>query len=207
MYCGACVTLHGLVTAVELNQEEATIMSIEEEKVVVKIYRTGKQVRISKNKVTTLQQEITQMSWGTPNSQRDFYDEWRITIDRMDRETFKHCGADIYKYLITKVRAVVDTKNRIGHSGWAFRAARDSDFVRGTVWADGTHSQELPIRYPTNENERWWPCVWLREPVNSTELLPFYCPAFAWSNARPWTVHPTRVRIIETPGPIIEELP
>ena len=102
MYCGGSVTLHGLVTDVELNQEKATIMSIEEDKVVVKIDRTGKQVRISKNKVTTLQREITQMNWGTPNSQQDFYEEWRITIYRMDAATFKHCGADIYKYLITK---------------------------------------------------------------------------------------------------------
>ena len=36
--------------------------------------------------------------------------------------------------------------------------------------------------------------------------LGFYCPALALADGRPWCVHASRVRIIETPGPIIEEI-
>ena len=36
--------------------------------------------------------------------------------------------------------------------------------------------------------------------------LGFYCPALALVNGRPWQVHASRVRTIETPGPIIEEI-
>lgn len=207
MHCGALVVLHSLVTAVELNQQEGTIERAENDKVVVKMDYAGRRVRICRGKVTTIQWEVAQMNWGTPDTRRDFYEEWKNTLDRMDGEIFKLCNADIYKYLVTKVKTVVSTKRRIGGSGWAFSEAQDSDFAYGVVWADGTHGQEQPMQYPTSADERWWPCVWLREPLPHTALLPFYCPALAWSDARPWRVHPNRVRIIETTGPTFEELP
>ena len=41
--------------------------------------------------------------------------------------------------------------------------------------------------------------------------MPFYCPALAWANARPWMVHVSRIRRValvepHTPGAYIEEL-
>ena len=209
MRVGMRIVLHGLKTAVELNQTYGVIVIVESEKVVVKMKQTERVIRVHKNKVIITNHDMVLMEWGTDASRLAFNEEWRRTIAIMDGEVFQRSESNIYKYLIAKVKHVVNTKRMIGGSGWAFSRAQGSDFVCGVVWADGTHNQELPIQWaagkPSRADERWWPCVCLSEPLLHTGLLPFYCPAIAWDDARPWMVHPDRVRFIETPGPFIEE--
>ena len=38
------------------------------------------------------------------------------------------------------------------------------------------------------------------------ELLPFYCPALAWLNARPWDVHWSRLRLFAVQEVVIPQL-
>ncbi len=59
----------------------------------------------------------------------------------IDGEAWRRSGSNIYKYVIAKVKHVMNTKCNIGCSGWAFSLAQEGDFVRDVVWADGTHNQ------------------------------------------------------------------
>ena len=54
-------------------------------------------------------------------------------------------------------------------------------------------SQTTPLVQPEC-GEQFWPCICLNITPNVAGLLPFYCPALAWQNARPWWVHVSRVR-------------
>merc|ERR1712232_1488429 len=139
---------------------------------------TAATARVSSPKAST-EQEIEPMDWGTTSSRQYFYEQWGKEIETMDGGAFERSGSNIYKYLIAKLMTVLNNTKKIGSSGWAFYLERE--YVCGTVWADGTHGQELPLQ-SIQANEQWWPCVFLRKPLPDG-LLPFYCPALAWANA------------------------
>ena len=164
-------------------------------------------IRINKEKVSKL--ETRPMDWGADGrSRRHFFKQWEKTIQEMDGAVFRQSGYNIYKYLMEKLSHVLNTKRSIGMSGWAFAQARATDYVAGVVWADGSHAQLSPLIQP-RAGEQWWPCIFLNDPFSLAcpSQRAFYCPALAWMDARPWTVHEDRVREVFTPGVVIEELP
>ena len=181
----------------------------------------GRTIRVKKEKVTKV------MNWGESDPAH-FFNTWENEIKKMDPNwhTFIHdlrglaIGSisnidlarvfpnNVYRYLFAKVVYVVNTKKGIGEVGWAFAQAEPNDYVCGMVWADGTHEQSSPLAAP-RAGERWWPCIFLKHAysLEKPSQRAFYCPALAWQASRPWPVHTDRVRIVETPGPVIEEIP
>jgi hypothetical protein len=130
-------------------------------------------------------------------------------------------------YLLMKVQRRVTSRSP-GQAGWAMHAALMSGNLRlGVIWADGcSESSQTSLRQSNGVGESWWPALIPAPPgPPSIELVPMYCPALAWQNARPWWANPDRLwffdelanasapgrfpdttGIIETPGPVIEEL-
>ena len=99
--------------------------------------------------------------------------------------------------------------NRIDQAAWSFQPRQVRDLHYGYVWGHGGHEQETEL--PTGSvadimaaGSEWWPVIWVD--VVCDMLVPVYCPGLAWANARPWMAHRTRIREVETPGAIIEEL-
>ena len=223
---GDRVVLHSLRNNPELNQKFGRIAAEDAEKVVVDMEAGGafRTIRIKKEKVTKAQLPL--MNWGDSDPAH-FFNTWENQIQKMDPgwRTFirdlRGCASNsggahpadvfpnnVYRYLFAKICHVVNTKKKIGEVGWAFRHAEPSDYLCGVVWADGSPEQSAPLVAP-RAGETWWPCIFLKDAyslANPTQR-PFYCPALAWMNARPWRVHVDRVRIVETPGPVIEEIP
>ena len=223
---GDRVVLHSLRINTELNQKFGRIQAEDAKKIVVQMEAEGgfRTICIKKEKVTKV---LKLMKWGDTDPAH-FFKLWDNEIQKMDPSwrTFirdlRGCASssggsqpthvfseNVYGYLFAKVRHVVNTKKKIGQVGWAFHQAEPSDYVCGAVWACGSHEQSAPLVAP-RAGERWWPCIFLKDAhwlsANPTQR-PFYCPALAWMNARPWPVHVDRVRIVETPGPVIEEIP
>ena len=104
-----------------------------------------------------------------------------------------HC-TNVHQYIVLKCCRIVSTVSEVGQAGWAFYDHDLSWYVPCLVWADGKKgSQTTPYVQP-EPWEHWWPCICLNITPNAAGLLPFYCPALAWQNARPWWVHVSRVR-------------
>ena len=214
IYKGDRVIVHSLTTNAELNRKFGIILAEEEEKVVVNM-DGGRTVRLKKEKVTQV------MRWGDSDPAR-FFKNWVNEIAKMDPtwqtiiqdrrgcadlvdHVFPHI---VYRYLFAKIMNLVHTKRKIREIAWAFVRAQPDDYVCALVWSDGTPSQSSPMTTPPRPYERWWPCI-LKDAYALAKpfLRPFYCPALAWNGSPPWPVHMSRVRYVETPGPIIEEIP
>ena len=136
---------------------------------------------------------IAPMQWGGSNAST-FLSSWNSEISLRDGAMLAKCGNDVYAYLTEKLFLVLNTVKSPGQAGWAFIMAKRSDLIHCLVWADGTKAQATPLGTPVF-GERWWPCVVIQSST-STGLLPFYCPALAWSHSRPWEVHSSRIRTV-----------
>ena len=152
------------------------------------------------------------MYWGSqPLAATAFFTHWQREIAMHDlcfqAEQAADAGtpSNVYAYLIAKVYRVVNTVRAPGQAGWSFRCARPDTCIPCLVWADGTPGQREPLS-ELRGGEQWWPCIVI---PGEGPLVPFYCPALAWANARPWMVHVSRIRrvVVEphTPGAYIEE--
>ena len=144
------------------------------------------------------------MEWGPDRGvvKPAFYDEWSGTICMHDRmfwtnQRLNAGESDVYQYLQLKLRQVLNQVRRVGQAGWSFRQSDMKSITNCLVWADGTHCQETPLTLPSS-NERWWPCIVLMDDSAHLDLKPFYCPALAWQNARPWYVHVSRICYISS---------
>ena len=228
---GDRVVLHSLRSNPELNQKFGRIVAEDAEKFTVGMEAGGafRTIRIKKEKVTKAQ--LALMHWGDSDPGH-FFNKWESEIQKMDpdwRTLIRHhafpilpgCASNggdalladvfpnnVYRYLFAKICHVVNTKKKIGEVGWAFRHAKPRDYLCGVVWADGSPDQSAPL-VALRAGETWWPCIFLKDACSLADPTqrPFYCPALAWMNARPWPVHVDRVRTVETPGPVIEEIP
>ena len=137
--------------------------------------------------------DLPAMEWAS-SSPASFFEGWQMEVKRNDPFCFDN---DIYAYLWAKVKEVVLTKRKIGQAGWAFFNSTHSQIVHCLVWADGSPCQTTPLSTPTS-GERWWPCIIIMSSTSSEQAhVPFYCPALAWSNARPWMVHISRIRKVQ----------
>ena len=116
----------------------------------------------------------------------------------------------VHDYVAKKVFEVVGHKRNIGLAGWAFWNSRyePQPCIPCLVWANGrsNESQTTPMTQPQGD-ETWWPCICLNVTPNASGLLPFYCPALAWGNSRPWWVHYSRVRRLVPVPPPPQEAP
>ena len=124
-------------------------------------------------------------------------DWWRqALINDRDFIHNRQCTA-VHDYITQKCYHIITTRRSIGQAGWAFYNRRhDPDqCIPCLVWADGRSevSQCTPLGQPRGD-EQWWPCICLNITPDAHGLLPFYCPALAWGNSRPWWVHKSRVR-------------
>jgi len=133
---------------------------------------------------------IPPMTWGgaTPAA---FLAQWAGIIAVQDPHGKEE---DPHVYLIKKLFQTLETVRRPGSYGHQFWTAGPSSCVPAFVWADGSPQQltEYGTQQLT-EYAMWWPCIVLVCDAQ-TPVLPFYCPALAWQQARPWGVHVTRVR-------------
>ena len=131
------------------------------------------------------------MEWGVA-SEQDFLNKWMKQALWNDPVGHGGCN-DIFDYLMKKVSSVVMTVKKPGHNGWQFRGANGGQCIACLVWANGTHEQSTTLTTP-HVGEQWWPCIVLNIAPTPDGKVPFYCPALAWQNARPWDVHISRVR-------------
>ncbi len=156
-----------------------------------------------------------------------FLERWSQRIQLEDPTGWKACGGDVYTYLLKKLEHRVEM-TKPGKAGWAMHAALASGQLRqGVIWCDGcSEANQTSVRSSFGGGESWWPALFPVSHVlqpHSDELVPMYCPALAWQNARPWWANsdrlwffddhsfafassPDTTVIIETPGPVIEEL-
>ena len=134
------------------------------------------------------------MDWGPdPRTPTMFMAEWARRIAAQDRAFAAQTSGDgPHEYLVQKLFYTLNRIQRPRQWGYKFLNAGASQCVCCFVYADGSPTQLLPIGEPRSAQECWWPCVVIWE-ENET-VLPVYCPALAWANARPWGVHASRVR-------------
>lgn len=140
--------------------------------------------------------EILPMQWGN-SSKHAFFQFWEREIKLRDPKVMVE-EMTVYNYLERKLWMILDGVKKPGQPGWAFKMAKGTlELQRCVVWADGTKSgQTTPLGTPSTHQCQWWPCIIMA----TTEMVPFFCPALAWSNARPWDVHASRLRkVAENP--------
>ena len=145
---------------------------------------------------------LMMMCWGSESQQVLFQQAWVARINAMDFVWLQRACCNVYLYLIYKLQHVLKNTKRIGQAGWALYGQPLSAIRCGCVWGQGGHEQEVPLT--SHEPGEWWPLIFVISPDGI--LYPCYCPGLAWQNARPWYAHASRVRVVETPGVVIEEL-
>ena len=146
---------------------------------------------------------LMMMCWGSENQRVTFQQAWVARINAMDYVWMQRAHCNVYLYLIYKLSHVLSHTKRIGQAGWAFRGQPMSAIQCGCVWGQGGHEQEEPLTSHDIAGQ-WWPLIFVVTPEGN--LYPGYCPGLAWQNARPWYAHASRVRVVETPRVVIEEL-
>ena len=154
-------------------------------------------------------QRCKKMKWGSTEHEalqrRMRYEEdWQQTVDSMDPCWFVASYKNVYLYLVKKIASLIRRNNKIG-LGWHFASRKVKDLHYGCVWGFGGKEQEEPLTADIYASgSQWWPVIWVYCPDH--EKWPVYCPGLAWQNARPWWAHPSRIREVETPRVINEEL-
>ena len=136
---------------------------------------------------------IPLMEWGPdPRTHAMFLAVWAQRIAAQDPAFATQTGGDVHEYLVQKLFYTLKTIRCPRQWGWKFMNAGASQCVCCFVYADGSPTQLLPLGESRSAQECWWPCLVIWE--ENEAVLPFYCPALAWANARPWGVHVSRVR-------------
>ena len=102
----------------------------------------------------------------------------------------------IWDYIEWKLRTVLSTTRQIGKhghmAGWDW-------WKKGTLcrgWLCVEHCSDANQQRPFVRGEaiEWWPIIWLiMEADPNCPVVPMFCPALAWSNSRPWSVHTSRL--------------
>ena len=149
------------------------------------------------------------MVWESAESRAAFEQGWVQRVDANDPVWLQRGKRDVWIYLILKLAKLIRGGNRI-KLAWEFQPRQVKDLHYGYVWSHG--GKEQATEFPTSGSvadimaagSDWWPVIWVD--VGGGSLVPVYCPGLAWANARPWMAHCTRIREVETPGCIIEEL-
>ena len=139
---------------------------------------------------------IRQVKWSV-ESKTSFLAQWSERIRREDLAGWEECGGDVYMFMIMKLQRRL-AGGRLGQAGWSMHAALMSDQIRhGVIWADGySESSQTSLRQSNGVGETWWPALIQVAPgPPSVALVPMYCPALAWQNARPWWANPDRLWI------------
>ena len=95
----------------------------------------------------------------------------------------------IWEYTEYKLRTALAEKKSPGQAAWAWQA--QGNLCRGfiCVYYCSDASQQAP--YVPGEPVEWWPIVWL-ETDSGAVIFPMMCPALAWQDSRPWSVHCSR---------------
>ena len=146
---------------------------------------------------------LRQMRWTSSAQSLQFQQHWVQQIGAMDGKGLEQAKGDVYAYLILKLAHVLRHTKKIGQAGYGFVGQPVEKIRRGCVWSQGGHEQETELLQ--REPGRWWPIIFTESPHGS--LYPSYCPGPAWQNARPWFAHVSRIAVVNTPVPIIQELP
>lgn len=131
------------------------------------------------------------MEWKR-SVQETYSKQWSAEIAMRDAKGM-HESKDVYTYLENKLDKVLATQKKPGQAGWTFIMGKAAHHKvhHCLCWADGSKGgQASPLGSSPSGGERWWPCI----VVLGLELIPFYCPALAWSESRAWEVHASRLR-------------
>ena len=201
------IRIHGLCRRTEFNGQDGTIVGKQgSDRYQVHIDSFDVTVALKLSNLEFLEHRmehrmdhgtIARMDFGSGGS-ASFLAKWCETISRNDPVHFRQAGGDVYQYLIAKAFFIVRNCLKPGQAGWAFRGACPEDCLPCCVWADGSKGQMLPLTHPLSPYDSWWPCIVL---PSETQLVPFLCPALAWSNGRPWECHTSRLRYVEVGVP------
>ena len=114
---------------------------------------------------------------------------------------------DVCLWLMAKLAALIRRGKRIGEVAYMWAKQPVGRMKCSVIYSCGGHEQELPLSQDDGGSE-WFPIIYVDPAARCSQLekVPMYCPALAWQNARPWLAHVSRIRDVETPGVIIEEL-
>ena len=96
----------------------------------------------------------------------------------------------IWEYIEYKLRRILAGTKRIGQSGWAWHET--GVLCRGFACVAHCSDDSQRMPYLSGEMVEWWPIIWLEAPHGGL-IFPMMCPALAWQNARPWSIHISRV--------------
>ena len=147
------------------------------------------------------------MAWGSANPV-SFLNHWakRIAVQENNSSLLNQ---DPHVYLVTKLFQTLSIIKKPGFYGWKFWTAGPSRCIACFVDSDGCELQLTPLGTAASGIEIWWPCIVIWQV--DTPGLPFYCPALAWQNARPWGVHDSPLRLREclpsAPPAVLPSLP
>ena len=206
---GRKVRIDGLTVNVDLNHRVGTVVGglAADWRLTVKVKNSDGSDRLIRVRVERCTLALQPIGCHTSNVDA-VLKPWATRCAAEDPNWWEAAAGDLYKYLEMKANRVVNTKRSIKAGGWAFAQSDHSQVRRCLVYADGfsEQSQTTVLGSGTPTLERWWPCIVVAPAGNLSLQLGFYCPALAIMNARPWRVHASRVRIVETPGPQITEI-
>ena len=109
---------------------------------------------------------------------------------KLDSSTWSQLqpGADIFDYLERKIVDNLNGLRKCGPAGWAWRMhLNHAQPRRGMMWSTGTSQASESSHYDGSPelDADWWPVIFM-VPEGGCILVPFYCPALAWSKSRPW---------------------
>ena len=111
---------------------------------------------------------------------------------KVDSRTWTQMQSDasIHDYMAHKLKEGLAFWRSPGQAAWAWRAT--VSLRKGFIFTDGTSQTTSCTPYSTPQiGDRWWPCIF-GDPT-SNGLVPYYCPALAWQNGRPWFAHGSRL--------------
>ena len=109
-------------------------------------------------------------------------------------------STDIWDYMDVKLQNGLGSWKSPGQAAWAWRASVDPP-VKGYIYTDGASQSSSTTPYTSLEPfSLWWPAIF--GIVGPDGLVPYYCPALAWANARPWFSHSSRAFAVQGEVPL-----
>ena len=109
-------------------------------------------------------------------------------------------STDIWDYMDIRLQNGLGSWKSPGQAAWAWRASVDPP-VKGYIYTDGASQSSSTTPYTSLEPfSLWWPAIF--GIVGPDGLVPYYCPALAWANARPWFSHSSRAFAVQGEVPL-----
>ena len=211
---GCSVIIDGLTSNVDLNRYVGTVTEdpVQGERwtvQVVQVLKDGVQPKVRNVSVRRVNCTMALQPIGWSASRVNaVLQPWATRCAAQDPRMWQKARENLYTYLELKAFYVVNTKRAIRPGGYVFADADRTHIRRCLLWSNGRSeaSQMDVLAGEGGPDEKWWPCIVICRPGIMETHLASYCPGLALSDGRPWLCHASRVRSVQTPGPVIEEI-